>query len=99
MASVFQEQVPAFAHLFKHRICLDGSSGTFYRLFSSGQDKNRPVITFPDPSGNDSRQTFMTIRKVNYQHPVISQRTVFNLPNPCFYPLLCHRLPFVIQIF
>ena len=87
----------AFAQFLIHGIAFNGTAGPLCTVFTPCDHQCRPVISFPDPSGHDTSQTFVTVRKKNYQHPVIDifflLRNLFCL----FHRMHGQQLPALIQ--
>ena len=68
MTSESGKKMTDLAHFLKHIVGLDRTTGAFYTIFRPGKDKHRPVVFFPDPSGDDTSQTLMTGGQIDHQY-------------------------------
>ncbi len=96
MPAVLRVQLLALAHLIVHVIRLYGTPRALHALLGAGQHKDRLVVPLPDPPGNDSRQTLVTVRQKDHQHLILLERSVLDLFHRLRRPKQCHLFPAVV---
>ena len=98
MSAKFCKQFRTSTHIFIHGIIFSRSSAAFDSLFSPRQHKYRPVIHFPDSSGNQSCNAFVDIRQKQNKYRIILISTFLTEFLCHFHALQCQLLAFLIQI-
>ena len=99
MSAESAEKIFDLSHGSKHIISFDGSAGSLHHsVLRPGKDEDRARKALPDPSGYNTRQRFMTIRKKDHQNPVIQQVLPADKFQRLFNSLFREALAAVVQL-
>ena len=99
MASIFCQKSFYFIQFIIHMIPFDRTSRTFDTVFCICQNEYWLIVFFTNLSSNNSGKTFMTIRKINNQYPIVINCRCFHLFDCLFNRNYCQVLSTVIQRF
>ena len=97
MTSILFHKIIAFYQLIKHGVAFYGTTAALYHGLSFCQNKDRFIVLFPDTSGNDPRQTFMTVWQKDHKYTVLSDFRLFYNANRFFFSLFCKSFTALVQ--
>ncbi len=85
-------------HGLVHVISLYGAAGSLDPLLAPGEDKDRMIVSLPDPPRDNTRQTFMHLGQKNQHHLILLHVMLRNIFLRLLHPLQGQILPAVVQL-
>ena len=92
MSTVLGKKLFHLRHGIIHMVSFDRTAGSLHTVLTFGQDEYRMMIFFPDFPGNDSRNTFMDLRKIDHHDLIFCHMMFLNICIGPLDPLYCQVL-------